>query len=72
MMALGFKSFSWVLTNCDSTGAVHVVRNSTYSSRTKHMALRLNAAAPEGKNILTRNVIRLQAAAPLIAGNKNR
>ena len=40
MLELGFKYFSSVPINCDSTGALHVAGNSTYSSRTKHIALR--------------------------------
>ena len=39
MLELGFTSFSSVPINCDSTGALHVAGNSTYSSRTKHIAL---------------------------------
>ena len=40
MLELGFKSFSSVPINCDSTGALHVAGNSTYSSNTVHIALR--------------------------------
>ena len=40
MLELGFKSFSSLPINCDSTGALHVAGNSTYSSSTKHIALR--------------------------------
>ena len=39
MLELDFKSFSSVPINCDSTDALHVSGNSTYSSRTKHIAL---------------------------------
>ena len=40
MMELGFKLFSSVPINCDSTGALHLEGNATYSSRMKHIALR--------------------------------
>ena len=40
MLELGFKSFSSLPINCDSTDALHVAGNSTYSSKTKHIALR--------------------------------
>ena len=37
---MGFKTFSSVPVNCDSTGALHLEGNATYSSRMKHIALR--------------------------------
>ncbi len=40
MIELTFTSFDSVPINCDSTGALHLAGNSTYSSRTKHIALR--------------------------------
>ena len=40
MLEPGFKSFSSVPINCDNTGGLYVAGNSTYSSRTKHIALR--------------------------------
>lgn len=40
MMELGFKAFRSVPVNCDSTGALHLGGNTTYSSMTKHIALR--------------------------------
>ena len=39
MTELGFKTFSCVLINCDSTGELLLGGNATYSSRTKHIAL---------------------------------
>ena len=40
LMELGFKTFSSVPINSDSTGALSVAGNATFSSRTKHIALR--------------------------------
>ena len=40
LMELGFKTFSSVPINSDSTGALSVVRNAMFSSRTKHIVLR--------------------------------
>ena len=40
MMELGFKIFSTVPINRDSTGALHLGGNATYSSRTEHITLR--------------------------------
>ena len=40
LMELGFKTFSSVPTNSDSTGALNVAGNAMFSSRTKHIALR--------------------------------
>lgn len=37
---LTFENFNSVRINCDSTGALTVAGNSTYTSRTKHIALR--------------------------------
>ena len=39
-MELGFKTFSSVPINSDSTGALCVAGNAMFSSRTKHIALR--------------------------------
>lgn len=39
-MELAFKDFNFARINCDSTGALTVAGNSTYSSRTKRIALR--------------------------------
>ena len=39
MIELSFKIFDLVQIYCDSTGALHIAGNSTYSSRTKHIAL---------------------------------
>ena len=39
MIEPSFTSFDSVLINCDSAGALHIAGNSTYSSRTKHIAL---------------------------------
>ena len=39
-MELGFKTFSSVPINSDSTGALSVAGNAMFSSRTKHIALR--------------------------------
>ena len=42
MAALGFPQlFDSVPLFFDNTGALHIAGNSTYSSRTKHIALRL-------------------------------
>ena len=38
-MELGFKTFSSVPINSDSTGALSVAGNAMFSSRTKHIAL---------------------------------
>ena len=40
LMELGFKTFSPVPINSDSTGALSVAGNAMFSSRTKHIALR--------------------------------
>ena len=40
LMELGFKTFSSVPINSDSTGALSVAGNAMFSSRTKHIALR--------------------------------
>ena len=40
LMELGFKTFSSVPINSDSTGALSVAGNALFSSRTKHIALR--------------------------------
>ena len=40
ILKLGFKPVSSVPINCDRSGALHVAGNSTYSSRTKNIALR--------------------------------
>ena len=40
MIEVGFKTFSSVPVNCDSTGALHLGDNATYSLKTKHIALR--------------------------------
>ena len=40
LMELGFKTFSSVPINSDSTGALSVAGNAMFSSRTKHVALR--------------------------------
>ena len=37
---LGFKSFKTAPVNCDSTGAMSVTANRSYSSHTRHVALR--------------------------------
>lgn len=37
----GFESFNTVRVNCDRIGAMSVIANRSYSSRTKHVALRL-------------------------------
>ena len=41
LMELGFKTFSSVPINSDSTGALSVAGNAMFRSRTKHIALRL-------------------------------
>ena len=40
LMELGFKTFSLVPVDSDSTGALSVAGNAVFSSRTKHIALR--------------------------------
>ena len=40
LMELGFKTFSSVPINSNSTGALSVAGNAMFSSRTKHIALR--------------------------------
>ena len=40
LMELGFKTFSSVPINSESTGALSVAGNAMFSSRTKHIALR--------------------------------
>ena len=40
LMEVGFKTFSSVPINSDSTGALSVAGNAMFSSRTKHIALR--------------------------------
>ena len=52
---LTFKNFNSVPIHCDSMGALTVPGNSTYSSRTKHIALRLfftRQLVNNGKNTL--------------------
>ena len=54
MVELGFgKLFESVPLFGDNTGALHIAGNSTYSSRTKHIALRfifLNEQVKDGEN----------------------
>ena len=66
LMELGFKTFSSVPINSDSTGALSVAGNAMFSSRTKHIALRFFFV----RELIKRNKITLhhQPTQQMLAG----